>query len=164
MPPARADDPPAQAPSARGRRDEWLLGVLFLAGAVHWLLFFGLPPRLPAGVGDWAKERRYYTVLGEAVREVRVPYFVSRPIQETRKFLAIPEVVWSPQVLLLGVLDVETYVAAQTVLLYTAGFIGCLWLRRRYSLSALPFTLLFLLFNFNGHVTAHLAVGHSMWA
>jgi hypothetical protein len=140
------------------------LGALFLAGVVHWVLFFGLPPRLPPSVGDWAKERRYYTVLRQAVREGRVPYYVSRPIQGTRKFLANPEVVLSPQVLFLRFLEVEPFVAVQTVLAYTAGFVGCSWLRRRYRLSLLPFTLLFLVFNFNGHLTAHLAVGHSMWA
>jgi hypothetical protein len=30
-------------------------------------------------------------------------------------------------------------------------------------LTALPFVLLFLLFNFNGYITSHIAVGHSMW-
>jgi hypothetical protein len=48
-------------------------------------------------------------------------------------------------------------------ILYSAGFAGCLLIMRRYRLSILPFTLLFLLFNFNGHLTSHIGVGHSMW-
>jgi len=41
--------------------------------------------------------------------------------------------------------------------------VGLLLIRHRYRLGLAPFTLLFLLFNFNGFITSHLAVGHSMW-
>jgi hypothetical protein len=34
---------------------------------------------------------------------------------------------------------------------------------RRFRLSLLPFAALFLLFSFNGYITAHLAIGHVMW-
>jgi len=96
------------------------------------------------------------------VRGDRVPFYVSRPIH-TRKFLALPEVSWSPQLLLLRFMPVGAFVVANTLLLYSAGFAGLLLIRRRYSLGLLPFAFLFAIFAFNGHVTAHLAVGHSMW-
>jgi hypothetical protein len=141
------------------------IAALWAAGVVHWAFFFGLG-RGPAAfsVADWPKEYRYYSALREAIRDGRVPYYVTRPIHETRKLLALPELTWSPQVLLLRVLDVPAFVTVNTVLLYTAGFAGCLLLRRRYDLSALPFALLVMLSSFNGHLVAHLAVGHSMWA
>jgi hypothetical protein len=47
--------------------------------------------------------------------------------------------------------------------MYSVGFIGCLLIKNRYRLSGLSFTVLFLLFNFNGYITSHLAVGHLMW-
>jgi hypothetical protein len=50
-----------------------------------------------------------------------------------------------------------------TLLCYSLGFLGCLLIRQRYQLGALPFTFLFLLFNFNGYITAHLSCGHTMW-
>jgi hypothetical protein len=50
------------------------------------------------------------------------------------------------------------------LVLYTLGFVGCLLLMRKYLLSLLPFTLFFLIFNFNGHIVAHLAVGHTAWS
>ena len=38
-----------------------------------------------------------------------------------------------------------------------------LLLRRRFELSLLAFTILFTLFNFNGHILAHASVGHATW-
>jgi len=142
------------------------LAFLYLTGVVHWLLFFNLASAAFRGpsfsVEDWPKEYRYYSILQQAVRGDRVPFYVSRPIH-TRKFLALPEVSWSPQLLLLRFMPVGAFVVANTLLLYSAGFAGLLLIRRRYSLGLLPFAFLFAIFAFNGHVTAHLAVGHSMW-
>jgi hypothetical protein len=143
------------------------IALLFLAGALHWAVFLSPTARPWAGpafsVEDWPKEYRYYEVLQQAVREGRVPLYISRPIH-TRKFLALPETLWSPQVLLLGVMDVGSFVVVNTLLLYAAGCLGLLRLRKRYGLSLPAFAFLFLAFMLNGHVTAHLAVGHSMWA
>lgn len=141
------------------------LAALFVAGIAHWLVFFGaFEGGMSFAVGDWPKEFRYYSALRQAIAEARVPYYVSRPIHQTRKLLALPELSWSPQVALLRVVDVPLFFAVNTVLLYSAGFAACLLLRRRYRLSSGPFLLLVLVALFNGHITAHLAVGHSMWA
>jgi hypothetical protein len=126
-------------------------------------MVFGMPPRVPHEAQDWPKEMRYYGILRQSVRDGTVPYFVSRPIQETRKFLAIPEVVWSPQIVLLRWLDTDAFLFVNVVLLQALGTLGLLALRRRYGLSMAPFLLMWLLLAFNGHITAHLAVGHSMW-
>lgn len=143
------------------------LGLLLLAGALHWMVFLGPSARPWKGpaftIEDWPKEYRYYEVLQQAVREGRVPLYISRPIH-TRKFLALPETSWSPQVLLLGVLGIGPFVVVNTLLLYAAGCVGLLLLRKRYGLSLPAFAFLFLAFMLNGHITAHLAVGHSMWA
>jgi hypothetical protein len=159
--------PTRSAAGAATRRTTAALWLLYLAGAAHWTLFFD-PPRTPFDgpsftVEDWPKEYRYYSTLQQATREGRLPLYLSRPIH-TRKFLALPEVSWSPQVLLLRWLPIGTFVVVNTLLLYSAGFAGCLLLRRRYALGLLPFALLVLLFAFNGHLVAHLSVGHSMWA
>ena len=70
---------------------------------------------------------------------------------------------WSPQILTLPWMGTGRFIIWNVCVLYTAGFIGLLLLRRRYHLGLLPFAFLFLLFNFNGTPTANLAVGHSMW-
>lgn len=143
------------------------LAALFGLGVLHWLYVFGwLTPGF-AGmsftVADWPKEVRYYVALQQALTDGRIPYYVSRSIQETRKFLANPEVPWSPDVMLLRFVGIEAFLALKVLLWYSAGFAGLLLVRRRYALSLLPFTFLFLLFAMNGHIVAHLAIGHSMW-
>ena len=77
--------------------------------------------------------------------------------------MALPELSWSPQIALLRVVDVPAFFALNTVLLFAAGFAGCLALRRRYELSFTPFALLVMVALLNGHLAAHLGVGHSMW-
>jgi hypothetical protein len=144
------------------------LVLLYLAGAAAWnVILSAEPARLSgplASVEDWPKEFRYYTVLQQAVTEGRLPLYVSRPILAGRKLLAIPEMNWTPPLLLLRAVSVPRYILADTLLWYTAGFAGLLLLRRRHGLGLLPFTLLFLVFFFNGHLVAHFAAGHSMWA
>ncbi|HVP20241.1 MAG TPA: hypothetical protein VMS73_00110 [Anaerolineaceae bacterium] len=48
-------------------------------------------------------------------------------------------------------------------ILYSAGFAGLLVLKRKLKLSLVSFTILFLLFNFNGNILAHYSVGHTTW-
>ena len=103
-------------------------------------------------------------MLRQAVEQRRVPPFVSRPILAGRKLLAVPEVNCTPLVLLLGALSIPRFVLVDALAAYAVGFAGLLLLRRRYALGPMPFVLLFLLLFFNGHLVAHMAVGHSMWA
>ncbi len=144
-----------------------LVGALYLGGLVHWALFFGTPAAPLRGPTftreDWRKEYRYASILQQALQQRTVPYEISRPIH-TRRFLSLPEVNWSPQILLLLGLEPGPFLLANTCLLYTAGFAGLLLLAKRLGLGTLPFVFLFLFFFLNGHLTAHLAVGHSMWA
>jgi hypothetical protein len=142
------------------------LCLLLLLGALHWAFFLDSaqqPGLGPSPVQDWPKEFRYYAVLRQAVTEARVPYFLSTPIVFSRKFLAIPEVSWSPQVVLLRFLSIPTFIVVNTLLAFGAGASALLLLKSRYRLGPLPFAFLFLLFAFNGHITSHLAIGHSMW-
>lgn len=140
-----------------------LVALLLAAGSLHWFLFIGMPPSFPREAADWPKEFRYYAVLKQAVSEGRVPYFVSVSLQDTRKFLAIPETVLSPQILLLRWLSIDTFLLVHILLLQAAGLAGCVALGRRYQLSVPSLCLLWLLLGFNGHITSHLAIGHSMW-
>jgi hypothetical protein len=137
--------------------------LLYLIGVVHWLWFFNRGD-LSFSTHDWPKEHSYYTVLQEAMASGRVPYHFEPPRHGTDRFLGLPETNLSPQVLLLPWMDVGRFVLVNIVLLYSVGYVGCLLLRRRYHLSLVPFATVYLLFSFNGYITAHLAVGHSMWA
>ncbi|HET8644843.1 MAG TPA: hypothetical protein VFO85_05110, partial [Vicinamibacteria bacterium] len=150
-----------------GWRERTALAALFLAGAMTWAALLSADGRASGPVPtveDWPKEFRHYTVLRQAVVERRLPLFVSRPILAGRKLLAVPELNCAPPVLLLGALSIPHYVLMDTLVFYALGFAGLLRLRRRYGLGWLAFSFLFLLFFLNGHLVAHMAVGHSMWA
>ena len=148
------------------RRAAW--AALFLAGAAFWVVLLDRSPGAfagpPVALEDWPKEYRYLAVLQQAVREARVPFVLSEPIVFSRKFLAIPETCLSPQVALLAALTPGAFVLANTLLLHAAFCAGVLGLARRFRLALVPAVAFYLLAGFNGHVVAHLAVGHSMWS
>jgi hypothetical protein len=152
---------------SRGLTASVLLG-LYALGVLHWLLFFNWG-NLALNALDWSKEFSTYRVLQEALATGQVPYHAvniwhpERTFHGTDRFLGLPETNLSPQILLLPWMEVSTFLLANTLLLYSLGFAGCLLLRRRYQLGLMPFTFLFLLFHFNGCITAHLSAGHSMW-
>lgn len=144
------------------------LAGLFAAGAIGWAVLLSARPARLSGptptLEDWPKEFRYYAVLRQAVLERRPPLFISRPILSGRKLMAIPELNCTPAVLLLPLLSTPRFVLLDAVSYYAAGFAGLLLLRRRYGLGLPAAAFLFLLFFFNGHLVAHMAIGHSMWA
>lgn len=148
------------------RRAAW--AALFLAGAAFWVVLLDRAPGTfagpPVALEDWPKEYRYFTVLRQALVEGRMPYVLSEPIVFSRKFLAIPETCLSPQVVLLRALTPGAFVVVNTLLLHAAFCVGVLALARRHRLAFVPAAAFYLLAGFNGHVSAHLAVGHSMWA
>jgi hypothetical protein len=49
------------------------------------------------------------------------------------------------------------------LLFYTIGYLGGAAFKRKHGLSWGPFLVFFLIFNFNGYLASHLAVGHVVW-
>jgi len=169
----------ARARQGTGRISWWLPALLYLAGAAHWVIFFR-HGQLTFEACDWPKEALYLRALGHALRTLEVPWFLRVP-EALSSFpqltlakdasgtayvplLALPELNTSPQIVLLRWLGPGVFELVNVLLLYSVGFAGTMALRARHGLSALPFCALFLLFNFNGHIVSHLAVGHAMWS
>jgi hypothetical protein len=150
-----------------GRRSSRVLSTvailaLYLLGVRHWVSFFNYG-HLGFNAIDWQKEYGYYSLLQQALAGGVVPYHAMGSSGVVFRFLGIPETVLSPQIVLLGHMTVGTFVMINTVLMYSLGFVGTLVLRNRYRMSFAAFSILVLLFNFNGHIVAHLGAGHSMW-
>ena len=143
--------------------DRALVALTILACLAAWLLFWQF-----GGLGltshDWPKEALYYDILRSALRAGALPFYMSQDAQGTSWFLAIPEIPTSPQILLLPLLGNGAYAMASCLILWAAGVVGCMLWRREHATPLLPFLWLLLLFSFNGHIVAHLTVGHSMWA
>ncbi|MCD4672343.1 MAG: hypothetical protein K8R77_06755 [Anaerolineaceae bacterium] len=143
------------------------LGGLYAMGVFLWGKFFNWGS-IPFDWLDWAEVNApRLAFVKDAVMEGVLPLHMadtSALRNVTDRFLTVPDPILSPQVLLLKFLDVGPFVLLHVLLLFTLGAWGLLWFRRRYNLSLVSFTALFLLFNFNGHILAHLSVGHVTFA
>lgn len=144
----------------------WLAGLLVL-GVMLWGFFLGWGD-IPFDFLDWAEvSGPRYALLRDAAQQRAFPWHVSNTTGlrgVTDRFLAIADTPLSPQFLLMPLFDLGRFVFLNTLLLYGIGFAGLVWIFRRYRLSPAAFTVLFLLFNFNGHIVSHLAVGHANWS
>jgi len=155
------------APAGVGRWASlgWYVAI-FLAGAVLWayILNWG---EIHFGLGDWAEGTGHrLAFLQNAVRSRQLPLHMpdgSALRNVTDRFMSTPDTILSPQVLLLGVLNLGSFVLANTLLLYAVGFIGMFLLARRLGLSAFAFGVVFVLFSLNGHITDQIVVGHMHW-
>jgi len=141
----------------------FFLTILFFLGIYHWSLFFNFG-HLSFRFLDWPIEFAYYSVIKQSMADGVIPYHISEFVHQTNRFMANPEIIFSPQIILLSFSNVGSFMYMHILLLYCIGFLGCLFIKKHYNLSMYSFFFLFMLFNFNGHITSHIAVGHIMWA
>ena len=143
----------------------WLAG-LFLAGVFLWGKFLNWG-NIPFDFHDWAEVNApRLAFVRDAVITGELPLHMpdgSALRNITDRYMSLPDVILSPQVYLMRWMDVGPFVLVNTLIFYTLGMFGLLWFRRRFSLGLVPFTLLFFLFNFNGHILTHMSIGHITW-
>ena len=144
----------------------WLNGVwlaaLYLGGLVHWGFFFNWGS-VSFNLDDWTQTGTYFNFLRQAALHNLLPLHIGSTLISTDRYIARPDTLLSPQAYLLRFIGPGHFMLVNTLILFTAGCVGLLLLRKRYKLAPAAFGALFLMFNFNGHITAHLAVGHSEW-
>lgn len=141
--------------------------ALFVAGLVVWGFFMNWGNG-PITFHDWAEiTAPRLTLLRNAITSGSLPLnaHVPVPMGETAstRILAIPDLLLSPQILLLPLMSVSQFALFQVIFLYSFGFWGLLKLRKKMNWSLLTLLIVDMLFNFNGHITDHLAVGHLTW-
>jgi hypothetical protein len=144
-----------------------LLVILFVFGLVLWARFlnYGEIPNDRLDWGDITYPR--LMVLQQAVQQGVLPLHVDQVLGMkgvTNRYLSVPDLLLSPEVIFLKWLSVGKFILMQVLLLYSVGFWGLLAFKRRFQLSLMAFLPLFLLFNFNGHIVTHLTVGHITWS
>ena len=142
----------------------WLT-ALYLLGIFLWGKFFSWNTAT-LNYHDWSVTMPRLDMLRDAFRAGVFPFHVSDTaalLYVSDRFLVLPDVITTPQILLLLFVDLNTFVLIDVLLHYTIGMIGLLWLRSMKELSLFSFTVLFLLFNFNGYILAHYSVGHFTW-
>jgi hypothetical protein len=143
----------------------WLL-ALFLGGALLWAKFLNWG-NIPFDFHDWAEVNApRLAFVRDAVIKGVLPLHMpdgSALRNITDRFMSLPDVILSPQVILMRWMEVGPFILVNTLLFYTLGAWALLWFRRRFRLGLVPFTALFLLFNFNGHILTHMSIGHITW-
>jgi hypothetical protein len=139
----------------------WMV-ILYLIGILHWCLFLNRG-KVPFDLHDWTQAGAYLSFLRQAFITNQLPLQIGSALATTDRYLALPQTLISPQAYLLRFLEPGIFTLVNFLILYSVGYIGLLLLRRRYSLAPFAFTVLFVLFNFNGQITAHYAVGHLEW-
>jgi hypothetical protein len=152
--------------SDSGRISIWLnplwQAILYLVGILHWCLFLNWG-KIPFDLHDWTTAGAYFSFLRQAFLTNQLPLQIGSTLVTTDRYLARPNTLISPQAYLLRFLEPGLFTLVNILILFSVGYIGLLLLRRRYSLAPAAFSVLVLLFNFNGHITAHYAVGHIEW-
>ncbi|HEX9013688.1 MAG TPA: hypothetical protein VF813_09240 [Anaerolineaceae bacterium] len=146
----------------------WLvvLAALYLGGLAAWGVFFHWGD-FPYKFHDWAEvNMARLAFMRDAVMKGQLPLHMpdaSALRGITDRYLVLPDVITAPQMIFMGLMSVTQFVFLDVLFLYTLGTAGLLWFKRKYALSPASFTLLFLAFQFNGHIQAHLSVGHVTW-
>ncbi len=140
-----------------------LLLIVILAGWGYFLNFGDIP----FDFHDWAEVNApRLAFLKDAVTKGKLPLHMpdsSALRGVTDRYMALPDLILSPQVLLLRFMSVGTFVLVHTWMMIGLGYLGLLRLKKRFSLSLLSFTWIALLYFFNGHMLSHYAVGHVTW-
>ena len=140
-----------------------IISCLFVLGMVHWYMLFPDSNFDLFKIDDWYFPYCYYSLWQEFLRTGQIPYQITPTFQQTNYFLAIPELIFSPQVLLLKWMSLRHFALVNVLLLYAVGFIGSLCLKKTFRWSLLTFIIFFLLFNLNGFIVAHISIGHYAW-
>ena len=151
---------------AQGRFFAWFdrlwSAALYLSGLLHWCYFLNWG-KIPFDLHDWLDAGAYFSFLRQAALTNQLPLHIGSALTTTDRYLARPDTLISPQAYLLRFLEPGPFTLVNVLILYSVGFVALILLKKRYSLAPAAFTALFALFNFNGHTTAHYAVGHSEW-
>jgi hypothetical protein len=156
--------------NSTSKKQRWstaiFLGALLLGGSYLWGVFLNWG-NISFTYEDWAViSGPRLAFLRDAMTNWLLPLHISDPATlqaPTDRFLSVPTVFMGPTVILLHYLTIQKFIIVQIILMFMLGFAGLLVLRKQLKLSPFAFTVLFLLFNFNGHVLAHLSVGHFEW-
>ncbi len=152
---------------AESSRAKWAAAFLFAGLFVGGLLYWG-------DFLDWFNNRfdiqdwhvhvgPYLDFLSKSLRGGQFPMHADSPYMIPAQYLARQNRPLSPQILLLLFLNPAAYVLVNVWIFYGLGFWGLLLVRERYKLSFVSFFFMFLLFNLNGHIVAHMGSGHFEW-
>ena len=152
------------------KKYRWLpwvwISLLFLAGALLWTYFFNFG-NVPIDYMDWAEVwAARLQAWRDALLHNTLPFHLSDvgAMRTTSdRYFSVADMVSTPQLILLRCLEVGPYALINNLILYSFATYSLLKIRKKYGISLIVFTMMFLLFQFNGFIVSHLSVGHLSW-
>lgn len=143
------------------------LAFLYFIGVLLWGFIFNWR-QTSLNYHDWTQiNLPRIQVIKEAFQTATLPLHLADTAvlhNLTDRFFAIPDVITTPQMILLNFMDSDTFVLLDLLIYYTIATAGLLYFRKKFHLSLFTFSILFFLFNFNGYILSHYLVGHITWA
>jgi hypothetical protein len=112
---------------------------------------------------DGQKDWIYYAALREAALRNELPYYLLFGHHGTERYLANPETPLVPYALVMRMIGIPAFFMTHLTMVVAAGYCGLAALKRELNLSLFSWSTLFVLFLFNGHITAHLSLGRMEW-
>ncbi|MCE9646944.1 MAG: hypothetical protein K8S20_13165 [Chloroflexi bacterium] len=146
----------------------WIFIILvYLAGVLVWGNLFNWL-QTPLDFHDWGSINfPRYEVVRNALHDGVLPLHIECEKclhGVTDRFFVLPDVVTTPQMMVLPWIDIGKFIFLDLLLQYTIATAGLLYIRRKFKLSLVAYLFLFSLFNFNGYIQAHYVIGHITWA
>lgn len=142
----------------------WIL-MLYVMGIYFWGVYFDWG-HTALNYHDW---RTISLTRLDVVRDALVygefPLHARYPILHfvTDRFFTMPDVITSPQQIVLYWMDVDTFAIFDLLIEFTIGTIGLFLFKRKYGISLFAFSVMYFLVGFNGYVQSHYSVGHITW-
>ena len=135
---------------------------LFFLGFIFWHAFLNISnPILVAN--DWINFNLHLDTMRLGFKEETIPWFPSTAYGNNKYFLANPELVTTPDILLIKYLSNSLVIYIHIMILYVIGFYSLLLISKKYDLSVFSFMIFYLLFNYNGYILTHISAGHFTW-
>ncbi|HEU0296431.1 MAG TPA: hypothetical protein VFR47_27090 [Anaerolineales bacterium] len=143
----------------------WLL-LLYITGIYFWGVFFNWG-QTPLNYHDWRtvnlprldviRDALVYGELPLHVTRVNFLHFI------TDRFFTMPDVITTPQQIVLYWIDIDTFAIFDLLIEFTIGAIGLYLFKQKYGISLFAFSIMYFLVCFNGYVQSHYSVGHVTW-
>ena len=140
--------------------------VLYVLLVLHWVLFVN-HGSVDFYSFDWYVIHQWLTAMKLGLSTLTVPYEVDlwsgvEPFHSLfgTRYFAMPFLIVSPQVLLLGLVSVKAFVTIQLVLAASASFYSLILWKRQLALSNFAATVLILMWSLNSALVARMGVGH----
>lgn len=112
---------------------------------------------------DWLFHADYYSALKDAFEKLEFPFYLSEKKHGTNFLWGNPQVIISPQLLLLAFQNYENFMFSNLLILYSFGAWGIWKLGKEYKLSLFTGCIILMLFSFSGKPICHIAGGQIEW-